>query len=635
MRPKAAPTALLAVFALACALYLPTLRASFVDYDDNRNVFANERWFGADAIASVGSARGPANAAGGAVAGRPLDLSWFWTHVHEGLYIPIPYTAWGLLRGLAPAPYQEEGGRSFPFSPAPFHAANVLLHALNAVLVAALLRRITGHPIAAAIGAALFVAHPLQAEPVAWITGFKDLSAGFFSLVAAWLGLRYLLDRPARAAAIGLVLGATAAHAAALLCKPSATTWPLVVLVLAYAAERYRTPKARPDWGRYARLAGPMLCASVALAAVAVVSQPLFPDEAYAPFARLIVPFDALGFYATKLAWPRGLALPYDRSLETVMRHGVRQGLWAIPLAACALLALRHRARWILVCACIVVVAALLPVLGILPYWNQSDATVADRYLYSAMIGPAFALACLWAASTSLWIRLAVPAGLGALAWVTTLQLPIWSDTITLLEHTSTLNDRNVTVHERLGVAYELAGDDAAALRQYERRFALNPEFPKGLLFIARYYDRLGRDRTAATSALLTYLEQARTDGTGHRPRRDPEGSRLLAQLRGDAAADANMWLSAGVHELFTGNPASARAAFTEATRRDPAVVGEINRVAWSVVDARLHHGDDARLVAGMRGLTRLVDAARGLSSQERDAIEVALARVRTGLDLR
>ncbi len=60
----------------------------------------------------------------------------------------------------------------------------------------------------------------------------------------------------------------------------------------------------------------------------------------------------------------------------------------------------RTRVPW-LVSTAGVFVAGLLPVLGLVPFAFQAYSTVADRYVYIAMLGPALALAWGWRSSSS------------------------------------------------------------------------------------------------------------------------------------------------------------------------------------------------------------------------------------------
>lgn len=112
-----------------------------------------------------------------------------------------------------------------------YHVVNVLIHALNALLLMLLLR--TG-PLPwslAALGGAFFLVHPANVEAVAWIFQLKTQLA--FALAASALLLRE--GRPALAALL---------FAAALLCKISA----VAVLPVAAALAWSRGRRAHRDW---------------------------------------------------------------------------------------------------------------------------------------------------------------------------------------------------------------------------------------------------------------------------------------------------------------------------------------------------------------------------------------------------
>src|SRR6266542_1742542 len=87
------------------------------------------------------------------------------------LYIPMTYTAWAGVATIASLPLPDE--RGIALDPYPFHAANVLTHVFSVLLVFAILRLLVPAEWAAFLGAAIYALHPLQVEPIAWVSGFK------------------------------------------------------------------------------------------------------------------------------------------------------------------------------------------------------------------------------------------------------------------------------------------------------------------------------------------------------------------------------------------------------------------------------------------------------------------------------
>lgn len=69
-------------------------------------------------------------------------------------------------------------------NPAGYHLTNIVLHAINAVLVFLLVRRLTGSVFVGWITAALFLVHPVQIESVVWISSRKGLLCSMFMLGA-------------------------------------------------------------------------------------------------------------------------------------------------------------------------------------------------------------------------------------------------------------------------------------------------------------------------------------------------------------------------------------------------------------------------------------------------------------------
>jgi hypothetical protein len=107
-----------------------------------------------------------------------------------------------------------------------YHATNLVLHLLNALLVLAIARSIApGEPAFAVLAASLFAFMPSHAEPVAWISGRVDSLASLFYLGAFLCFVRFrLANRPA------WLLASLLIFTGGLFAKQSIVTFPLLVL---------------------------------------------------------------------------------------------------------------------------------------------------------------------------------------------------------------------------------------------------------------------------------------------------------------------------------------------------------------------------------------------------------------------
>jgi tetratricopeptide (TPR) repeat protein len=297
-----------------------------------------------------------------------------WRYPTLGLYTPLAYTIWDALC-IDRLPDARR-----------FHALNIALHAGTSVLALLILAELTASLPAAVAGALLFAWHPAQVEAVAWVSGMNNLLAGFFSLAAVYLYVSS--THGARRGSVYYAL-ATAAFVAALLSKPTAVVVPVLAGVIAIVA--LRRPKRI-----VARELISWIAIALPFAVIARIAQPAPDVFIPPPWGRLIVALDALAFYVIKLVLPLRLRIDYGRTPAWLLAH---RGGWVmalIPLVlAIAAIARRRRIVPIFRAALIWVVVALLPVLGLTPFEFQINSTVADRYFYIAMLGPALALAAV------------------------------------------------------------------------------------------------------------------------------------------------------------------------------------------------------------------------------------------------
>lgn len=136
-------------------------------------------------------------------------------------------------------------------APIGYHALNILLHAVNCLLVYALGRRLMRSAYAGLLAALLFALHPLHVEPVAWASGSCDLLCTALCLVSL-LSLEGYLAPTSPAKGRLALLAALAAFLLALLSKEAALALPgFVLLRLALLPAREPRPSIPLAVGAY------------------------------------------------------------------------------------------------------------------------------------------------------------------------------------------------------------------------------------------------------------------------------------------------------------------------------------------------------------------------------------------------
>jgi tetratricopeptide (TPR) repeat protein len=544
-RPLLLPVCLVA--GLSLLAYLPVLGGEFLEWDDRAVIATNPRL----------------------VAPTTDGLAHYWTelHPHREFYAPLNYTVWWLVAHVA--------GRYSPAQDAavlrawPFHAVNWLAHAGSAAVVLLILHRLVRRRWAACAGAMLFALHPVQAEAVAWASTMYTPLSGLLSLLAVWQYLRFADLRPGRAAwaAFGV---ATLAFAAALLTKPTAVVVPLVVAAIELLVRGRRVRELVPlaAW----------LATSVPVVLLARTSQHGAPVYVPPMPSRVLVALDALAFYLEKLVLPLRFAADYGRSPHWLLNEsGQAYSTWVVPVFLTVIAwAVRPKAPWLLGCV-VLFVAALLPTLGLVPFDYQRYSTVADRYLYLAMLAPALALA--WVLSLRprrLLLVTAVVATL-VLGAVASAQTRHWRDTEALFSHALAVNSRSLAAHAYFGYQYAQAGRPDDALAEYDKALRANPGDPVVLSLVADVYTRQRR----LPEAIAAYRQ-----ALGRMPDNAPlhvnlgvalaqtgqveEGARLLRRAveldPQNAEAHANLATALSASQDWAG----ARAHYEQALRLDP-----------------------------------------------------------------
>jgi Flp pilus assembly protein TadD len=444
--PRTARLAIWLVLALTLAVFSCVAHFGFVDWDDSVHVYQNP-------------GLNPVTAA---------HLAQFWHAPYQGLYIPISYMAYAALAvlGHSTHPLLGPDGAMISVRPVVFHSASLALHLLNVWLVFMLLRRVGAAPWPAAAGALLFGIHPLQVESVAWVSELRGLLAACFGLSSLLVYLGPAADRRSRPRYwLAFVL-----YLCALLCKPDAVVVPVLALLL--------------DWGLLGRRqrttlksVGGWLLAALPIILLTRGAQPA-PAFAVPLWLRPVVAGDALAFYLGKFLLPWPLAAVYDRRPDVVLHHAWGYLTWLLPaLVAVALWMGRAQRRPLLIAGGLFAVA-LLPALGLLPFNYQDISTVADRYAYLALLGPALGIAWLLTQYQRPFVPAVCGVALAACGVLTLVQTQSWRDTAHLFAQAATVAPCSPTVHKALAKTDFAQGHPQNAVRELRMALREDPGDP-------------------------------------------------------------------------------------------------------------------------------------------------------------
>ena len=539
---------LLVVLVVAAVAFLPALGAGFVNFDDETNFTKNPhyRGFTRDTLAWMFTD----------AKGHYIPLTW--------LTLALDYELWGMdARG--------------------YHATSLLLHlAGTAVFFAALvllLRRwkgdVPGLPWAAAAGALAFAIHPLRVESVVWVTERRDVLSGLFVFAAVWAYLR-APDGPGRGRWLALSAGL---FTASLFSKTMGMTLPLVLVALdVFPLGRLKAL----GWRGVLLEKIPFF----ALMAAAVVGTWLTQREAkalvtasdYGLAHSLIQPGYRMSFYPLKMLWPAGLQPVYVWRMGQPAVQPLYLAANVLFAAACAGLWVRRRSWPGLATAFAAYVVLIAPVSGV---FQAGPHFAADRYTYLAL-APFAALAAgvLLVRRESRGTRAAAAALLLLLGGLTFRQSGLWTDSMTLWNHTLAVDPKNPVALNNRGSARSHLGDLKGALADFNAALESLPGNPVSIRGRGMIWLKLGRPK----EALADFDEALRIDpkvtaiylarGTARLQLGDLDGAAAdLDRVLGEDPRNAEALANRGVIHHQRGRVAEALADYDAALAADPALL--------------------------------------------------------------
>lgn len=369
------------------------------------------------------------------------------------------------------------------------HLVNAALHAVNGAVLFLVLHRMTGARWRSAVVAALFLAHPLHVESVAWVAERKDLLSTLFGFLALGAYRRHA-ERPG-AGRYALVL---LCFALSLLAKPMWVTFPFLLLLLdvwplrrfAFAAADggAEGPGAVVPARRLLLEKAPLLALSVASSAVTLVAQRgAVSGDALGLGARAANAVVSYAGYAWKTFWPAELAPMYPFRWPLPAWELALAALVVGGVTVAVLLGARRR-PWAAI-GWLWFLGTLVPVIGVVQVGSQA---MADRYTYVPSVG--LFLAIVWGVHDLARGRqagpLAAAAGLvlAVLAALTWRQTARWADHETLFRHAVAVTGENARAHGVLAMGLRRTGKAGDALLHAREATRLEPE-------VARHWSEL------------------------------------------------------------------------------------------------------------------------------------------------
>lgn len=452
---------------LTLALYWPATHNDFVKYDDDEYVTENRH---------VQSGLSWDNAA------------WAFTTTDVSNWHPLTWLSYMLDVEL------------FGLDPHGFHATSVVLHALNAALLFWLLHGLTGALAPSLCVAALFAAHPLNVQSVAWVSERKNVLSTLFWLLAM-LAYAAWVRRP-RAWTYVCV---TACLALSLLTKPMAVTLPFVLLLFDYwPLDRWRLGQRRL-WLEKIPLVALVALFSVVTFQVQHAGGSVIAGSAIPAGVRAANATWSYLAYLGKTVWPLELAAFYPFP-KAVPVWRVALALGSITVVTGVLFRWREALRPQLV-GWLWYLGTLVPVIGLVQVGSQA---MADRYAYVPLIGIFIAVAWAGAALVDRGLVPARVAGGFAAALVLALSLrtlqqtATWHDTVALFEHAVRVEPAAWVAHYNLGNAYGALGRREEAINEFRATIQWEPAF-------ARAYNNLGDalDGAGRTTEAIPNYERA------------------------------------------------------------------------------------------------------------------------------
>jgi hypothetical protein len=480
--------------------FLPVVPNDFVNWDDYRMFLDN-----------------PAHQ------GSWVDrLRGAWASHRLGEYMPVTWMSYAVDRWL------------WDVDASGYHFTSLLLHAIGALLVLALARRLLRHAlgpdgparedegwslwIGATLAALVFALHPLRVEAVAWVSARGTILGGVLLMLSVLVyTMGWERGRAAGRVPVPWLVGAMLLFAASLLARATGLVLPAVLVVLDIyplrrlggGPGRWLGPAARRVWAEKLGFA--------ILALLAVPMGFLARGDEVGDFWRfgydlpiaLAWGVYSAAFYVWKTLVPVALGPLYPMpERQDLMLGAVLPSALAVAGITATLVALRRRWPGALT-AWVVYLVVIAPLSGVLPFGRLRG--VADRYTYAACVAWAVVaggaavlgwrawergrVSRVWAGFVGSAVVL-VLLGWSVLSWN---QAKVWRDGGTLWSWALVMVPDSPVAHNNLAWILAHAGELERAESHARRAARAWPDHPAVLQTLSRILAARGQLDEAAT----------------------------------------------------------------------------------------------------------------------------------------
>jgi len=418
---------------------------------------------------------------------QPGAFALFWTSGEAFNFYPL---FWSLLR-IQWLLWGEQ--------PLGYHAVNLVLHTLNALLVWRIART-WNLPGAWWVGA-LFAVHPVNVQTVAWAAEQKNTWAFLFLGLSLLAFLRHLQKGSATPYLLSLL-----AFLASLACKTATVGLPVFLAL-------YLAVQGRATLRRFGLRLIPFFVAALAAGVTT-----LWFERHRVGAASLVGQLDlwqrieaaaaAFWFYLAKALVPAGLT-PFYRGWNdtTAAAHG------PLPAALCALvlvagIAARRRIPAPALLGLLFYAVMLMPMLGLFDTNYFRYSIIADHWQYFALPGLLVALVTPLAGLAHRQPKFLPGAGLAGLlllacfSALTARHLARFEDARALWSHTVTRNPESWLGWYNLGIAHFDRREPDAAISAYRNALRHKPHYPQALFNLGNAFLATGRFEEAARAFL-------------------------------------------------------------------------------------------------------------------------------------